>query len=107
MSDTNVITDRHAIADAVTAGLQELDQLAGNYRQAQEQVAVAQTAEAQAAEIYTDKINEVLATGWATPAGLAAQGHEVPKKRASTRAKRAANSEHGEQDSTDNPDHER
>ena len=105
MSDTNVITDRHAIADAVTAGLQELDQLAGNYRQAQEQVAVAQAAEAQAAEIYANKINEVLATGWATPQGLAAQGHEIPKKRTNARTKRATNSEPAEQDSTDHLEH--
>lgn len=105
MSDTNVITDRHAIADAVTAGLHELDQLRGNYRQAQDQVAIAQTAEAAAAEIYANKINEVLATGWATPQGLAAQGHEVPKKRTSARAKRATNIEPAEQDSTDNHEH--
>lgn len=84
MTETNVITDRQRIADVVNAGLDELDQLRNNFHDAQRQVAEAQAAETHAGEIYADKINEVLATGWATPQALAAQGHEAPKRRTTT-----------------------
>jgi hypothetical protein len=89
MTETNVITDRQRIADIVNAGLDELDQLRSKHQDAQRRVSEAQEAEAHAGEVYANKINEVLATGWATPQGLAAQGHEAPKRRIATgRSKR-------------------
>ncbi|MDD4865557.1 MAG: hypothetical protein PHQ28_00005, partial [Mycobacterium sp.] len=67
----------------------------------QQQVTAAQQEEAAAAETYTAKIHEVLATGWATPQGLALQGHEAPKprKRGATSTKRDTKNEAAEQDS--------
>lgn len=89
MNATNVITDRHQIAEIVNAGLAELDDLQAQFKETQQRVAEAQRAEEAAARVYASKIEEVLATGWATPHALAAQGHEVPKKRSpATRAKR-------------------
>ena len=102
MTETNVITDRQRIADIVNAGLDELDQLRNNFHDAQQRVSEAQEAETHAGEVYANKINEVLATGWATPQGLAAQGHEVPKRRTTTgRGKRQGASDTAPQSNGD------
>jgi DNA-binding protein H-NS len=102
MNETNVITDRNHIAETLTTKLNELDHLRSELRSTQHQVQVAQDAETAAAEVYAAKISEVLATGWATPQGLAAQGHEIPKKRgAAARAKRLSNGAAAEQGSPD------
>lgn len=103
MTETNVITDRQRIADIVNAGLNELDQLRNNFEDAQRRVSEAQDAEAHAGEVYANKINEVLATGWATPQGLAAQGHEAPKRRTTTgRSKRHSANDATPHDNGDN-----
>jgi hypothetical protein len=81
MTTTDVITDRHAIADVVNTGLSKLDQLRDARDAARQRRLEAEREENAATDEYATGINEVLATGWATPQGLAAQGHEVPKKR--------------------------
>lgn len=80
-----VITDRSSIAEVIAAGLEDLDRLRARKADADNAVTAAQAAAADAAEGYAIKIDEVLATGWATPEGLAAQGHHAPKKRSKTR----------------------
>lgn len=77
--NATVVTDRTAIADVIAAGLNELDTLRSRQADADQQVAAAAAAAAAAAEAYAAKIDDVLATGWATAEGLAAQGHQRPK----------------------------
>jgi hypothetical protein len=101
MTTTDVITDRHAIADVVNTGLNKLDQLRAARDAARQKRLDAEREEDTATDDYANGINEVLATGWATPQALAAQGHEAPKKRGTaTRSKRGSNTDAPEQDPT-------
>ncbi len=77
----SVVTDRTAIADVIATGLNELDTLRSLQAEADKRVTDAQVVAANAADAYASKIEEVLATGWATAEGLAAQGHQIPKGR--------------------------
>ena len=89
MTTTTLVTDRDAIANVIAAGLGELDRLRASRNDAADRVQQAQR-DADAAEtVYLAKMNEVLATGWATAEGLAAQGHHLPKARRSTKTKRS------------------
>lgn len=90
MTTTTLVTDRDAIANVIAAGLVELDQLRASREDAAGRVKQAQREADQAEAVYLNKMDEVLATGWATAEGLAAQGHHIPKARRSTKAKRNA-----------------
>lgn len=95
---TTVVTDRTAIAAAIAAGLGELDQLRDRRAEADAQVEQAQQQAERATEAYIAKFDEVLATGWATAEGLAAQGHQLPKTRRPAKTKKnptAADAETG------------
>lgn len=83
-----VVTDRTAIAEVIAAGLGELDHLRDRRCQAEAQVEQAQQAADNAADEYTAKITELLATGWATAEGLAAQGHHLPKPKRNTKTRK-------------------
>jgi len=85
---TTLVTDREAIAQVIAAGLGELDNLRARRLEAAGRVDAAQREADQAEAEYVAKMEEVLATGWATAEGLAAQGHQVPKSRRSAKAKK-------------------
>ena len=87
---TTLVTDRGAIANVLAAGLGELDSLRVSRDDASGRVAQAQREADQANAAYVAKMEEVLATGWATAEGLAAQGHHLPKTRRSAKAKKNA-----------------
>ncbi len=87
---TTLVTDRDAIANVIAAGLGELDNLRARRNDAAGRVAQAQHEADQADADYVDKMEEVLATGWATAEGLAAQGHHLPKARRSAKARKNA-----------------
>ncbi|GAB4992581.1 MULTISPECIES: hypothetical protein [Mycobacterium] len=84
------VTDRAAITESLLGRLSELDHLKESYQDKKAAVAQAQAAEDAAAEAYGTKIAELLETGWATPAALASQGHEAPKKRNGARRRPSA-----------------
>jgi len=85
-----LVTDRTAIADVIAAGLGELDSLRTQRDDADTRVEEAQQEADRAASEYAAKIDEVLATGWATAEGLAAQGHHPPKARRAAKTRKAA-----------------
>jgi hypothetical protein len=89
MTTTTLVTDRDAIAKVIAAGLGELDQLRASRNDAADRVVHAQREADEAEAIYLSKMEEVLATGWATAEGLAAQGHHLPKARRSTKNKKS------------------
>lgn len=84
------VTDRAGIAESLLGRLAELDQLKAVFEEKQSAVNEAQAQADQAADAYSDKIDELLSTGWATPPALAAEGHAVPKRRTGSRRKGAA-----------------
>lgn len=85
---TTLVTDREAIAQVIAAGLGELDALRARRLEADSRVQDAQREADQAEANYAAKLNEVLATGWATAEGLAAQGHQLPRSRRSAKPKK-------------------
>ena len=96
------VSDRAVIAESLLGRLAELDQLKAVFEEKQSAVEAAQAQADQAAGAYSDKIDELLSTGWATPPALAAQGHAAPKRRTGSRRKGAAAEaptvpEHGDQ----------
>lgn len=88
------VTDRAGIAESLLGRLAELDQLRAVFEEKQSAVDAAQAQADQAADAYSDKITDLLSTGWATPPALAAQGHAAPKRRIGGRRKGAATEAH-------------
>ena len=95
---TTVVTDRTAIAEVIAAGLGELDNLRDRRSQAEARVEEAQQAADRAADEYTAKITELLATGWATAEGLAAQGHSLPKLKRTTKTRKTPTADSADND---------
>lgn len=95
---TTVVTDRTAIAEVIAAGLGELDHLRDRRSEAEARVEQAQQAAERAADEYTAKITELLATGWATAEGLAAQGHHLPKLKRNTKTRKTVTADSADND---------
>ncbi|MEB3022951.1 MULTISPECIES: hypothetical protein [Mycolicibacter] len=81
------MTDRSEIANELLGRLAELDDLKKAFEDRELAVEAARQAADKVAEEYAGKIDEMLATGWATVAGLQAQGHVAPRRRGAGRRK--------------------
>ncbi|WP_133055976.1 MULTISPECIES: hypothetical protein [Mycolicibacter] len=83
------MTDREEIANDLLGRLTELDNLKAALEDKQQAVEAVRQEEERAREQYEAAIDAMLATGWATPAGLQAQGHGSTRRRGPGRRKAA------------------